>query len=158
MAKGVANLYRYAAISFAANNRYLDAMATVDDPAKVQQHLKDLGRRVQRNGRTYRGFNPIAKLDLQLFLSVLKGEHAIMGFRNRDVRLGLFANSKDPIIRRRQSSRVSHLLKLLHVHKLIAKISRSCRWRVISIGHAIMAMFIELHQQSCSNLLANQPD
>jgi hypothetical protein len=156
MAKGVANLYRYAEISFAANSRYLDALATVGDPAKVQQHLKDLGRRVQCNGRTYRGFIPIAKLDLQLFLSVLKGEHAIMGFRNRDVRLGLFANSKDPIFRRRQSSRVSRLLKLLHVHKLIAKMPRSRRWRVTSIGHAIMPMFIELHQRSYSKLLVNQ--
>ena len=128
----------------------------MDDPAKVQQHLKDLHHRVQPNERTYRGFNPIAKLDLQLFLSVLKREHSIMGFHNRDVRLGLFANSKDPIIRRHQSSRVSRLLKLLHVYKLIAKIPRSCRWRVTSISHVIMAMFIELHQRSCSNLLVNQ--
>ncbi len=35
MAKGVANFYRYVEISFAANSRYLDALATVDDPAKV---------------------------------------------------------------------------------------------------------------------------
>ena len=49
MAKGVANLYLYAEISFTANSQYLDALATVDDPTKVQQHLKDLGRRVQRN-------------------------------------------------------------------------------------------------------------
>ena len=156
MAKGVANLYLYAEISFTANSQYLDALATVDDPTKVQQHLKDLDRKVQFNGRTYRGYNPIAKLDLQLFLSVLKGEHVIMGFRNLDVRLGLFANSKNPIIRRRQSSGVSRLLKLLHVHKLIVKIPRSRRWRLTSIGQEIMAMFIELYQRSCSNLLINQ--
>jgi hypothetical protein len=152
MAKGVANLYRYAEVSLAANNRYLDALAAVDDPAKAQRHLNDLGRRVQRSGRSYRGLNPFAKLDRQLFLSVLKGQHAIMGFRNQDIRGELFAHSKDPAICRRQSSRVSRLLKLLHVHKLIAKIPRSRRWRVTSLGHAIMSIFIQLHQQTFNNL------
>jgi hypothetical protein len=152
MAKGVANLYRYAEVSLAANNRYLDALAAVDDPAKAQRHLNDLGRRVQRSGRSYRGLNPFAKLDRQLFLSVLKGQHAIMGFRNQDIRGELFAHSKDPAICRRQSSRVSRLLKLLHVHKLIAKIPRSRRWSVTSLGHAIMSIFITLHQQTFNNL------
>jgi len=156
MAKGVANLYRYAELSFAANARYLNALAALDDPSHAQQHLNHLGRRVRRNGRSYRGFNPVAKLDLQLFLAVLRGEHSIMGFRNRDIRLKFFPQTKDPQTLRRQSARVSRLLKLLHVHKLIAKIPRSRRWRVTSIGQAIMSMFIRLHHHSYTNLLRNQ--
>lgn len=156
MAKGVANLYRYAEVSFAANSRYLDALAAVDDPSKAQQHLKNLGRSIRRKGKSYRGFNPVAKLDLQLFFSVLRGEHSIMGFRNRDIRVQLFPKTKDPVTHRRQSSRVSRLLKLLHVHKLIAKIPRSRRWRVTAIGHAIMATFIRLHRDNYTNLLMNQ--
>ena len=156
MAKGVANLYRYAEVSFAANARYLDALAAVEDPSKAQQYLHKLGRRVLHNGKSYRGFNPVAKLDLQLFFSVLRGEHSIMGFRNRDIRLMLFPQSKDLKTLRRLSSRVSRLLKLLHVHKLIAKIPRSRRWRVTSIGHAIMSMFIKLHHENCSTLSVNQ--
>ncbi len=156
MAKGVANLYRYAEVSLAANGRYLNALAAVDDPAKVQGLVHDLGRRLQYNGRSYRGFNPVSKFDLKLFSSVLRGEHSIMGFRNRDIRVGLFADSKDPLTRRRQSSRISRLLKLLHVHKLIAKIPRSRRWRVTAIGHQLMAIFVKLHQQNYDNLLLNQ--
>lgn len=156
MAKGVANLYRYAEVSLAANHRYLDALAAVDDPSKAQRHLDDLGRRVHRGGRSYRGLNPFAKFDRQLFLSVLKGQHAIMGFRNQDIRGALFAHGQDPVICRRQSSRVSRLLKLLHVHKLIAKIPRSRRWRVTSLGYAAMGTFIRLHQQTCSSLAVNQ--
>ena len=79
-----------------------------------------------------------------------------MGFRNRDIRSQLFPNTKDPISRRRHSSRISRLFKLLHVHKLIAKIPRSRRWRVTSIGHAIMSMFIRLHHDNCNNLTMNQ--
>ena len=91
MAKGVANLYRYAEVSLAANGRYLDALAAVDDPAKAQQCLNNLGLRIRHNGRSYRGFNPIAKLDLRLFLSVLRGEYSIMGFRNKDIRHQFFS-------------------------------------------------------------------
>jgi hypothetical protein len=156
MAKGVANLYRYAEVGFAANERYLDALSTVKDPAKAQQHLQKLSARVHRNGRSFRGFNPISKIDLQLFLSVLRGEHSIMGFRNQDIRVQLFPNNKDPIKKRRQSSRVSRLLRLLHVHKLIAKIPRSRRWRVTSLGHAIMSLFIRMHHENYLNLAMNQ--
>ncbi len=42
MVKGVANLYRYAEVSLAANGRYLDALAVVDDPAKAQRHIQNL--------------------------------------------------------------------------------------------------------------------
>jgi len=79
-----------------------------------------------------------------------------MGFRNRDIRIRLFPKTKDPISRRRHSSSVSRLLKLLHVHKLIAKIPRSRRWRVTSIGQAIMSMFIRLHHDNYSHLAINQ--
>jgi hypothetical protein len=79
-----------------------------------------------------------------------------MGFRNRDIRLELFPHTKDPDLLRRQSSRVSRLLKLLHVHKLIAKIPHSRRWRVTSIGHAVMSLFITTHQENCLNLVMNQ--
>jgi hypothetical protein len=156
MAKGVANLYRYAEVSLAANARYLDALAAVNDPSKAQQHLNKLGRSVYRNGKSYRGFNPVAQFDLHLFVSVLRGEHAIMGFRNQDIRLKLFPQTKDSQAIRRLSSRVSRLLKLLHVHKLIAKIPRSRRWRVTSIGQAIMSMFIKLHHHNYSYLAMNQ--
>jgi len=156
MVKGVANLYRYAEVSLAANGRYLDALTVVDDPAKAQQHLQNLGKRIRCNGRSYRGFNPVSKNDLHLFFAVLRGEHSIMGFRNRDIRSQLFPNTKDPVRRRRHSSRISRLFKLLHVHKLIAKIPRSRRWRVTSIGHAIMSLFVRLHHDNYSHLAMNQ--
>jgi hypothetical protein len=156
MAKGVANLYRYAEVCLAANGRYLDALATVDDPTKAQQHLATLGKATRRNGRSYRGFNPLAKLDIQLFSAALRGEHSIMGFRNRDIRLQLFSKAKDPITLRRQSSRVSRLLKLLHIQQLIAKIPRSRRWRITSKGHAIMSTVLKLHHENYPKLLMSQ--
>ena len=156
MAKGVANLYRYAEVSRAANGRYLDALTVVDDPAKPQQLIIKLGKAVCRNGRSYRGFNPLAKLDIRLFLAVMRGEHAIMGFRNQDIRRHLFPSTQDPKTLRRLSSRVSRLLKLLHVHQLIAKIPRSRRWRITPKGHAILSTVLTLHHEQYPKLLMNQ--
>lgn len=156
MAKGVANMYRYAEVSRAANGRYLNALAPVDDPAQSQQLIHKLGRAVCKNGRSYRGFNPLAKLDRHLFAAILRGEHSIIGFRNRDIRRHLFAPPKDCPTLRRQSSKVSRLLKLLHVHKLIAKIPRSRRWRVTSMGHAIISTVLSLYSINYQELQVTQ--
>ncbi|MBW2154513.1 MAG: hypothetical protein JRH18_22990 [Deltaproteobacteria bacterium] len=156
MAKGVANLYRYAEVSLAANARYLEALAVVQDPAEAQQQLGKMGNAIRRNGRSYRGFNPIAKHDIALFTAVLRAEHFIMGFRNRDIRRQLFPKTKDSITIRRQSSRVSRLLKLLHIHQLIAKIPRSRRWRITLKGQRLLSMVLKLHYQDYPKLLMNQ--
>jgi len=142
MAKGVANLYRYAEVSQAANTRYLGALAEVHDPGKVQKDLLFLAPSVRRDGRSYRGFNPFSKLDLGLFSAVLRGENTIMGFRNSDIRQQLFPTAQEPGKIRQLASRVSRLLKLLHVRQLIAKIPRSRRWRVTQKGHAILSSII----------------
>ena len=155
MSKGVANLYRYAEVSRAANSRYLDALCPVDDPAQAQKHLQKLATAVSYNGRSYRGFNPAAKRDVDLFAAVMRGEHSIMGFRNRDILRQLFATIKDSSILPRLSAKISRLLKLLHVHKLIAKIPRSRRWRVTLKGQSLMAMVLKIHHENYPRLLMN---
>lgn len=141
--KGVANLYRYAQISHAANQRYLDALALVDDPTPTHQRLDRLAQPVRHAGRTYRGFNPLAQQDLDLFATLLSGQHHLHGLRNRDVRIALFP-SGDP---HRNSARTSRLLKRLHVHRLIAKIPRTRRWRVTLRGQAILSTVLTLHHR-----------
>lgn len=155
MSKGVANLYRYAEVSHAANSRYLEALSTVGDPAQAQQHLQKLANAISHNGRSYRGFNPAAKKDIDLFAAVLRGEHAIMGFRNRDILNQLFSHIKDLSTLRRLGARVSRLLKLLHIHHLIAKIPRSRRWRVTLKGQSIMGVVLKIHHDNYPSLLMN---
>jgi len=145
MAKRVSNLPRYAEVSRAANSRYLQALAAVDDPSKALGQMRQLARPVRHAGRPYRGFNPADEDDARLFGAVLRGEHAIRGFRNRDIRQRLFAPSKNPRRRRLQSARTSRLLKRLHMHGLIAKIPRSRRWRTTDEGQSLMASVVRLH-------------
>ncbi len=155
MATGVANLPRYAEVAGAANRRYLEALAVVDDPGPAQELLGKAARPVRRNGRSYRGFNPALDDDVRLFAAALRGEHAIHGFRNGDLREHLFPGSATPEEVRRRSTRVSRLLKRLHVHGLIAKIPRSRRWRVTKAGQALMATIIIFHKETYPELFTS---
>lgn len=154
MAKGVANLYRYAEVSRAANRRYLDALAVVDDPTTARQQLQSLARPVRREGRSYRGFNPACLQDIQLFAAVLRGEHLLQGFCNRDIRRQLTGSPRSTVPDRLAAARVSRLLKRLHAHGLIAKIPRSRRWRTTQRGHALMSAILTLHHDRYPAALA----
>ena len=147
MAKGVSNLYRYREVSLAANHRYLNALAEVDNPSQAREDLRSLARPLQIQERNCRGFNPALEEDIRLFAAVMRGEHTIMGFRNKNLRHHLFPPTKDDSVSRRQSARVSSLLARLHVRGLIAKIPRSRRWRVTRLGHALMSMALKLHYE-----------
>jgi hypothetical protein len=141
-----------------ANRCYLEVLYPVEDPAQAQKSVQKLAVAVSYNGRSYRAFNRAAKRDVDLFAAVMPGKHTIMGFRNRDILLQLFATIKDSIILPRLSAKISRLLKLLHVHKLIAKIPRSRRWRVTLKGYSLMAMVLKIHHENYPRLLMNHAD
>ncbi|MBI4475130.1 MAG: hypothetical protein HY646_20860 [Acidobacteria bacterium] len=76
MRKAVAYLSRYREVSLAANGRYLDALAEVDDPTDAIQTLDPLTTRKQvAPKRTVKAFNPLARDDHQLFQVLSGGEH-----------------------------------------------------------------------------------
>ena len=58
MNKGVINLYRYREVSLAANERYLEALSVVDDPAPAYRQVEELTKPVVVAGRSHAGFNP----------------------------------------------------------------------------------------------------
>ena len=149
MTKGVTGLYRYAQVARAANHRYLEALAVVQDPARAQRLLHDCTRRVIHRQRTYRGFNPAARDDIALFRAVLDGAHHLHGFRNQAIRQSLWPHSgPDPATQRKLSARVSRQFGRLHVRGLIAKVSHSHRWRVTATGHAFLSMSIQHHAEA----------
>ena len=133
-----------AGVATAANHRYLDALAVVDDPAPGYRALRLTEPVRDAHDRASRAFNPAVPSDLALFAAVLRGEHTLNGFRNRDVRTQLFGARAAPD--RRRSGQVSRLIKRLHLRGLVAKILRSRRWRVTQLGHAVMSATIELRE------------
>src|SRR5215831_7167642 len=90
MRKGVTWLFRYRDVSIRSNQRYLNALAEVADPSLAMRQLDALTtRRVSSTGRSIRPFNPLARLDRDVFRAVLAGEHFIHGFSNRELRTKL---------------------------------------------------------------------
>ena len=98
-------------------------------------------------GGPVKPFNPIARVDTQLFGALMSGEHALHGFTNRDVRAKL-RTTQVPLSdnARTQSAQVSRLLHRLQVYGLVATIPRSRRWRVSASGYRLMSASLRLRE------------
>jgi hypothetical protein len=139
MNKGVANFYHYHAVAKAANDRYLRALAVVDRPQASAKLLDRVQQPMRRGGRRCRGLNLLRTQEQQLFHAVLRGEHHVNGFRNRDIQAVLFPRrAQDAADQSRRTAHVSRLLGLLRAHGLIAKVPRAHRYRVTTKGEALM--------------------
>jgi len=136
MRKGVSDLHRRCEVSQKCNERYSDALVA----AQVQEKLKDVAspacNKVSREGKRYRGLNPWQKEDYRLLMFLGKGENAINGFRNHDLRKWLYPESeqdgKDQ--QKKYSGRTTRRIKLLRVHGLIRKIPRANRYVLTEKG------------------------
>jgi hypothetical protein len=138
MCKGVGNLHHYQRHALACNQRYLEALAAVDDPTPSYDDLKHLTERQRDQGRSYAGFNPAREEEARLFAAVLAGDGIAQGFRNKDIRAALYAEQPRGPERRRHSAAVGRILKRLHVRGLVVKVPRSRRWRVTDQGRRVL--------------------
>jgi len=150
MRKGVAYLFRYREVSLQANSRYLEALALVDNPTHAKRDLDRMTtRKKDTAGRGCSGFNPLARRDTELFQSVMDGDHCLRGFTNKDIRNRLAStphlrqSRKDP---KKESAKVSRILRRFRAHGLIAKIPRTRRWRVTVYGRRVMGAALYMRQ------------
>ena len=158
MAKRVTNLPRYFEIGQAACQRYAEALAQVEDPRPAYEQVHRLTRPCCHQGHRARGFNPLGQEDAALFEAVVRGEHLLHGFRNRDIVAQLYPQgAAAKTLAQRHSRRVTRLLHLLWVHGLIAKIPRSRRWRVTATGRRLLSSTIVLRQVDIPARLAAIP-
>ena len=93
--RGVADLYRRAQISRAANDRYLTALAAASITTPLAEEAVKVCRPVRHEQRRHRALNPFGTTDAQLLAAVNRGEWALKGFRNRDIRALLFGQTND---------------------------------------------------------------
>ena len=145
MSKGVAHLYRYAQVSRKANERYLEALAVVDDLGVGRRQLDGYCAPVVYQGRRRRALQPLGRADQALFQAALRGEYAVRGFRNGELAEALFGpRPKDRVERGRRCGRVSRRISLLRAHGLVAKFPRARRYRVTEQGQRFMSTAIHL--------------
>jgi len=151
--KGVADLHRRAQVSEAANRRYLQALAQVQDTTSLGALTEKLCRPATWKGQRVRALNPYGPQDLALLQAVARGEFTINGFRNRDLVSLLYASDQElpPKEKRRRSSAVTRKLRLLRAHGLIKKVPKTHRYHLTASGSkAITAIIAAMHASSDS--------
>jgi hypothetical protein len=149
MRKGVSDCWRNFQVGMAANRHYLEALAAAPLKGEGVAALDALCRPKTNRGRRYARFNPLMPADLALFKAVLAGEHAIRGFRNRDICARLYRRPPaDQDEAHRRCERVSRLIVKLRGHGLVAKVPRARRYRVTRNGHQVMTAAITLHDHT----------
>jgi hypothetical protein len=155
--KGVADLHRRAALSQRANERYLDALATVEDSTPLHQLLDRVGRRVRYRGRHVRALRIGDATDLALLQAISRGEFAPAGFRNRDLRQLLHSSAR-PVTgaqARRLSARVSRQLRLLRAHGVIKKLSKTHRYQLTKRGRLLCAALFAVREATLQKLVGS---
>jgi hypothetical protein len=155
MRKGLADLPRRVEVSRAANERYLEALAEATLSARSCDVLDPVSRRVTHKGRPHRAMRPLSADEAAVFQAVLHGEHAVQGFRNRDIRRALRWDAhRDAKTQRQVAARTTRLFALLRAHGLIAKVSPTSYYRVTTKGHRVMTTALKLRQVNLHALAA----
>jgi hypothetical protein len=158
MRRGVADLHRRAQVSQKANERYWDALSTVDDSTRFREFTRALEQPCQdQRGRRVRALHLFQADDHQLLQAVNRGEFFINGFRNRDLQLLLYGpvHPKSPLSlqeKRRRSAAVSRKLRILRAHGLIQKVQKAHRYHLTSPGRLAVTAILTMDRTSIALL------
>lgn len=154
--KGVADLHRRAALSQRANERYLDALAVVDEPRRCAAVFDTVAKPIVDGSRRFRAIRIGAPDDLALLRATARGEFATAGFRNRDIRRHLHPRADTLTVaeQRRLSASISRKLRLLRAHGLIKKVPRSHRYQLTAKGNLLTAALFATRDASVADLLS----
>ena len=152
--RGLADFNRRAEVSRAATDRHLTALAAVHVQSSLAQDAAQLCQAVWRDGQRYRALNALGESDAELLAIVNRGEYAINGLRNRDVRARLYPPTQDKGKERREMAAVGRKLRLLRAHGLIAKVSKTHRYVVTEKGRRIIMALLAARQASTEKLTA----
>ena len=153
--KGIADIHRLSQVAQGANERYLEALATIKDTTSVYDLVKDVCRPTKFKGKRVRALRPWGANDTRLLATLNRGEFVVTGFRNRDLVQLLAPDSvfKNADRYRREAARVTRQLRMLRAHKLIRKIPKAHRYQLTQRGRQIITAILAAHNASVSSLL-----
>lgn len=150
--RGIADLHRRAQVSQAANDRYANALATVEIKRSLGESAKGICSPITWKGQRHRALQPFSPEDHALFSALASGEFTVNGLRNRDLLAKLHPGRHGIDQRRRLSARMTRKLRLLRAHGMIRKVPRSHRYMVTDKGRQILSAFLHAYQASINDL------
>lgn len=155
MRRGVADMYRRAEVSQAANDRYAQALASLDTTTPIGRLAASVCRPVRKQGKRYRALRPFSPEDRALLEAISDGRYATAGFRNYDLASRLHpSQSADPIERHRAGSKVSYRLRILRAHGLIRKSPGRRRYHMTPKGRQIVTALLQAQHATLQQLNA----
>jgi len=155
MRKGIADLNRRAECSQASNERYLEALASLNTDQPVCRYVEPVCRPKTWEGRRVRALRPWSEPDLSLLKAVNDGGFCINGLRHRDLMARLYPKGiSDESERRRIQGRISRMLRLLRAHGILAKVPGTYRYRVTTRGRQIITAVLKYQAVSLNQLAA----
>lgn len=149
MRQGVADLYRRAELSQRANERYLQALAVVDDDAAAGEIAARACKPTRFAHKRVRALRPWAPDDLALLRAVNRGNFVLNGLRNRDLIPILNPKpTRHPAERRRRAAAITRKLRLLRAHGILRKVPRSHRYQVTLAGRRVISVLLAAYDAS----------
>jgi len=109
----------------ASNKRYIEFISAIGNNNNGRKRLERISQSKIVNERKYKGFNLFDKNDLDILLTILRGEFNIYGFKNKDVRKIL------PFL---SSGKVSRLLRRLRSHGLIKRVAKTYKYYITKLA------------------------
>jgi len=147
MRKGIVDARRRVEVSRAANHRYLDALSVVGCEKPSHRVLDQVSSSVKLEGRHYRALRPISPEDARVCEAMMRGEHLLQGFRNRDLLKQLEAEKNaDPKLRPKAAGRITRLLRLWKAHDLIYRVAKTNYYRITRKGQEVFATVLRFRQ------------
>jgi hypothetical protein len=152
--RGLADLHRRAAISQKVNERYLDALASVDESTRLHEILAPVEKRIHWQGLPVRPLHPFSAQDTQLLETIARGEFLIEGLCNKDLRRALFPQTSiDAVEAKRRSAQVSRRLRMLRAHGIIRKVRGRSLYQVTAAGRLFLNAFLVARQATANQLM-----
>jgi hypothetical protein len=151
--KGVSDLHRRTEISQQSNERYLETLAAVATPTPLKEVVGKVCQPTRWKHRPVRALQPLGEADGALLAAVARGEFAVNGFRNRDLRMLLDgAEPAESAAAKRQSARITRQLRLLRGHGLIRKISKTHRYQLTPSGRTTITALLVAQRTNIQHL------
>lgn len=153
--KSVVDLHRRAEVSQQINDRYEEALASLDTTQELIDLVAPICRSIRRDGVRYRALRPWSEEDRRLLEAVSRAEHIAAGFTNGDIADHLYPGEHgDKRDRGRIASRVCYRIRLLRRHGLIRKVKNQRRYQVTTQGRQILAAILTAQHATVQQLNA----
>jgi hypothetical protein len=120
-------------------------LASVTGSACLLEEAAEVCRPITRHGKRYRALNALTDKDHPLLLALSRGEFALAGLRNAQLRALLYpaqSAKTDKRQIRRSSAAITRQLALLRAHGLLRKLSRTHRYQLTAKGRRIITALL----------------